>query len=836
MRNNQEVGQGVRQKFGQVKFEQGNDSIESHSALTRVAWRRRQVFALLMIERLWPRIMPLILLACVLSSCAWFGFFMLLPLWLHAVVLLGFAVAAALAIIPFRHLRLPQDGEIDQHIERATGLNFQPLVAQFDMPVHGDAMGQALWQAHRQRMRVLLQDLKTGWPKAQIPKRDPHGLRSLVFLSFAIAFAYSFSPNAGRLNEAFAFSSSPVLSHPIRIDAWVNPPEYTGTPPLYLNVDLAGKGAGGGQEYRALPHGSVAHFRIVNGGESVTLWQINETGSRSAIAMQEGASQEDIRDHQLLLTHDMQVQLVTPSGEKEWHFTVIADMPPRIDWASAPRRALNGTLELPYQLEDDYGVVKGWALIKPLASATKDGLDPLYDPPQIALALPRALKGEATTRHDFTNHPWAGIEAEIVLYAQDGAGNIATSRPMIVTLPQRVFGNPLARAVVEQRRLLVQTRANRDLVADMLAALLVRPGDTIRNAAHIIALQSAWTRLSYAQGDEDLRQMVDYLWQIALGIEDDGLKNAADRLARAQQALREALRNGASAQEIERLMQELRQAMQDYIAALAQQNAQEPFSADAGERQFMQQGELEQRLQQLQEMAELGNRAAAEELLNELENLLNNLQVAQGRNGEGETNRSERSAMQQNMDALADMMRRQQEMMNETDRLTQQWQRGERTDGEYAEMMEGLAGRQEELRREWEELQRGLQQQGMEAGEAMGEAGQEMGQARDMLGQGEGNRATGSQGRALEAMRRAGQNMMQAMRDGEGGEGQSSRSLDPLGRERQSGQMSQESDVKIPGEIDIERARRILDEIRARLQYMTPQLERQYLERLLTFD
>jgi len=98
----------------------------------------------------------------------------------------------------------------------------------------------------------------------------------------------------------------------------------------------------------------------------------------------------------------------------------------------------------------------------------------------------------------------------------------------------------------------------------------------------------------------------------------------------------------------------------------------------------------------------------------------------------------------------------------------------------------------------------------------MGQAGEEMGNARDMLGQGEGDEATGSQGRALEAMRRAGQNMMQALRESGGGQGADGQSgaVDPLGRARQSSQMSQDSDVKVPNEIDIERARRILDEIR----------------------
>jgi len=795
--------------------------------------KQRLVFCLLLAQRLWPRLIGLVLVAFVFSSYAWLGGFSLLPLWLHGLVLATFGMVIAVMLARFRHLHWPHPTEINRHIEQQNGLSSQPLLVQFDEPVHADAAGLALWHAHRQRMRTLLRNLKIGLPTAQIPQRDPHGLRALVFLGFAVAFAYSFSPNAGRIGDAFTFHFSPVAVQQMRIDAWINPPEYTGLAPIYLGSDITQMK----EEQRTVAHGSVAHFRLVNAPDGTGLWQINEAGKRSALTAQESSSHDTIRTYQLPLTQDMHLQLSTPGGEKNWFFTITPDRPPHIDWAGEPRRALNGMLELSYQVEDDYGVVEAWASIKALDLSEKAEIQPLMDAPQIALLLPRTLKGKASTRYDFTNHPWAGIEVEIILQARDGAGNLATTAPLILTLPQRVFTNPLARAIVEQRRLLMQDRHNRDLVSDMLAALLLRPDDTIRNATHAIALQSAWTRLSYARDDEDLQAMTNYLWQIALGIEDSGLKDAEERLKQAQQALREALRHGASAQEIERLMQELRQAMRDYIAALAERDANNPFSGERGEMQLLQQDALEQRLQQLEEMAQLGNRGAAEQLLNELEDLLANLQVVQGQNGQGDSNRGDRSAMQQNMDALADMMRRQQELMNETDRLTQERRRGEHSDDDYTRMMEGLSERQETLRGEWESLQGGLQQQGMESGEAMDEAGEAMGQARDMLGQGEGEGARGNQGRALEAMRRAGQGMMQAMREAEQGGGDSSgASLDPLGRARQGNQLSQDSDVQLPGEIDIERARRILDEIRARLQYMAPQLERHYLERLLNLD
>ncbi len=57
---------------------------------------------------------------------------------------------------------------------------------------------------------------------------------------------------------------------------------------------------------------------------------------------------------------------------------------------------------------------------------------------------------------------------------------------------------------------------------------------------------------------------------------------------------------------------------------------------------------------------------------------------------------------------------------------------------------------------------------------------------------------------------------------------------DPLGRPQQSNSPDLGSNVKIPDEIDTQRAREILDAIRRRLgEIGRPPIERDYLERLL---
>lgn len=162
------------------------------------------------------------------------------------------------------------------------------------------------------------------------------------------------------------------------------------------------------------------------------------------------------------------------------------------------------------------------------------------------------------------------------------------------------------------------------------------------------------------------------------------------------------------------------------------------------------------------------------------------------------------------------------------------------TADQLRDALKKLREQQDGLGKQLGELQQALKGMGMEPGEGFGQAGREMKDAGKSLGEGEGEAAVGSQGRALEALRQGAQNMMnqmQAMGQGQGqGMPQAGRNgRDPLGRERNAeGGNSEASGNRVPEEIDIQRAREILDEIRRRLGTGgSPALERDYLERLL---
>jgi len=690
----------------------------------------------LLYERLWRRALPLVILICLFFICVWGGIFFLLPPWLHIGLLGLFTVGALAALLPLCKLRLPHRGEIDRTIERNNDLAFQPLAIQSDQIVRPDTREKiarltpemVLWQEHQRRMKTCLKNLRSGLPFPNIPALDPYGLRSVFFLGFAIAFAYSFSPNSGQIADLLSFKMPPLTAM-MRIDAWVVPPNYTDHAPIYLK---SSKESEGPHKMLTVPQHSLVHVHLTGADHQtrLVLFDADAQGANSEIVPVERDKQKDVTAYQIPLLKDSRLVLTTTHDEQIWHFTILEDKPPQIEWLEEPRRALNGTLELRYKIEDDYGAHHAWAVI-----TAPDWESPfeqdlaLYDAPTIPLALPRQGQGEARTSQDLSEHPWAGIPVQIRLFVEDGAGHRANSPDKILTLPQRSFGHPLARALVEQRRLLAFDRTNKNRVSDMLSALLLRPQDTIKNAAHTLALQTIWTRLHYAQNDAALRDVIDYMWIVALGIEGDGLIYAEQRLKQAAQALRHALRDGASTDEIERLMQNLRQAMQDYMTELATREPLRPPPPEA-QGQMLEQNEFDRRLQEIEDMAQLGNRAAAEQLLAELEQIMDNLQLFQGETNKAEGNRPGRA--QQNMNALADQMRRQQEMLNETDRLNQEQNNGDASQETYRRAMETLQQRQGELHRHWEELIQQFAEQEMNT-EALGEAGQAMAEAQAAL-------------------------------------------------------------------------------------------------------
>jgi uncharacterized protein (TIGR02302 family) len=584
-----------------------------------------------------------------------------------------------------------------------------------------------------------------------------------------------------------------------------------------------------------------------------------------------------------------------------WPFNAIPDKPPTISLTKDPEQQSRGAMLLSYKLEDDYGVTQAEATFAPKSDpqqsdpqkdgaqadgTSKDGAPPagakphpLFGPPDFALILPQARtkNGIGQTIKDLTDHPWAGAEVTMTLVAHDEGGNVGKSEPFSFRLPERVFTKPLARALIEQRRNLALDANARPLVITALDALSLAPEKYTPEAGVYLGLRSIFWSLVRAKSDDDLRDVVARLWQMAVGLEDGDISDAQDALRNAEKALQQALDRGASDAEIKQLMDQLRAAMDRFLQAMTEQmkNNQQlarPLDPNA---KVLSQRDLQSMLNKLEELSRSGAKDAAQALLQQLQQMMENLQMASP-----DTNSDDNDAMSA-LDELGDMIRQQQDLRDRTFKQGQdqrnpqnnpqgsprgqqgkpgQPQQPGNSLGELRQSQQALRDRLNKLLDELKDLGLGQgkdgqdgQGQGQSQGQGPGQdqldqfgrAGDAMDDAQGQLGQGNSDSAVDSQGRALDALRKGAQGLAQSMqqqmgrgpgqgRSGRLGQARANQDTDPLGRPLRGRDYGDDSTVKVPGEIDVQRARRIIEELRKRFGDLgRPQEELDYIERLL---
>jgi uncharacterized protein (TIGR02302 family) len=661
-----------------------------------------------------------------------------------------------------------------------------------------------------------------------------------------------------RLTAAFDWHGV-VGSANYRIDAWVTPPAYTGRPPLIL------PGLHPGEQTQARAGGPVT----VPAGSTLVVRATGQAGLDIVIHGGLAEAKADTRPQAPKGTEERQFTIsaagtatVKGAGDDvNWSFNATPDKPPVIALAKEPEPQLRGSLLLQYKLEDDYGVVDAQATFErkdaPAGSGGGEAKPPhpLFEAPNFTLSLPQARTraGTGQTTKDLSEHPWAGVDVTLTLTARDEANNEGRSTPHEMRLPERPFSKPLPRALVEQRRNLALDANAKGGVLAALDALTIAPERFTPETNVYLGLRSIYWQLDHAESDDALRDVVARLWSMAVFLEDGNVSDAEKSLRAAQDALREALERGAPDEEIKKLMDELRAALDKFMQALAEELRKNPQAArplDPNTRMLRSQ-DLRNMLDRMEQLARSGARDAAKQLLSQLQQMLDNLQMARpGQMDDGDD-------MQQALDELGDMIRKQQQLRDRTfrqgqdQRRQQRGQRGQQGDrNQMGELRQDQQALRDQLKKLLDELkQKGLGQQGEQGqqGDAgqLGRAGEAMGDAEGELGEGDADSAVDSQGRALEALRKGAQGMAQSMQQqmGQGpGPGQPGRmgparanqDTDPLGRPLRGHDLDGDNTVKVPGEIDVQRARRIIEELRKRFgESFRPQLELDYIERLL---
>ncbi len=837
----------------------------------RIATARLFVVLALTWERAVPVLFPALLFPALYIALAFFGVWERFgDPWRLLVLIPSAGLTVYYGYLGLRGFHWPASNERSRRLEADVNLRGRPLEVLSDQPVQGaNKEGRRLWQEQQTRARQTLTRLRPRKPRAMLARRDVYGLRAGAML-LVFAGAIMAGPRAiGRLEEAFA---PRILSHAIttaRIEAWITGPDYALLAPKFLRKN--------DNEAVEVLAGSRFHLKVSGVGKRPVL-QMRNGGKKRRLRMQKTGPQNF--DLDVLLDKNITLALNRPLS-KFWQINTRADLPPKVLFTTMPKGDTADALIFSYIVSDDVGID---TIELELALA-----DSSAEPQRTALDLPaknaRSLDEKAML--DFTRHRWAGLSVIARLIARDGTGQQATTKTVSLILPDKLFVNPMAKAIAEQRTLLIRVdepykpmpkrpvqteqsvREQPPFAIDNPAERLERAPAPIQRSAALmraslrapemffedplvyVGLRYAAENLRLARRSADYVGLDDELWALALWAEGGALADARAAMKAAERAFRRALARGAPADELARLMYNYERAVKRYLEALAEEALRRGQKIDGGNGAggSMDANALQEMLDALKALSETGARGDARKLLQALSDLLENMKM-QLTAGSGPGNDAASEAMRKALEALGDITAEQRELLDEMFREQQGAKGSGSPEGGSEEQGAqspggqpggqpgtGLAGEQEGLGTRLRALADGQREEGREgAGGALGEGADDMDQAANALREDDINGA-------LEA----GKDALSALRDGsealasdlfrhiqeQNGQG-AGEDRDPFGRPTRGGGSQSADGTDVPDVINAERAREILQLLRDRAaEQGRSAKELEYLDRLL---
>lgn len=504
----------------------------------------------------------------------------------------------------------PQDGE--RRLERDSGLRHRPFAVLQDNPA-GLAGEPGLWVLHRARAEKALAVLRLRAPAPGLPVRDPTALRFLALLLLVAGVFTAGDDALPRLRRAFLPSFGGAAAVPVTLQAWVEPPAYTGMAPIFLPRD------GGAVE---VPSGSKLNISLTGGRYRPHLSGAAASGKFHDLGGQSWQAVGILRQGGLLRVTRWFSQLA------QWNIGVLANDPPAVNWAGVPGQAGKSLeLALPWHVAQRWGVA---ALHATMVPAGHPDLPPI----ELPIPLPGTPKdATGTMRADLAANPLAGVKMDGTLTARDVSGQTGTSAAAHFVLPAREFHNGLARAIIElRRRLALQDERPLEAAAD-LDALSMSPAGFGGHSGLYLNLVSVAALLRDNASAAGIADAQARLWIVALAL-DGGLPEPSEAaLERAKDALRQALRDRAEGRkndsEVDRQIRKLADALAQRLADIAQKAVRDgkmpPFDPHT---QHFHMPSLDRLMKEMQEAEKNGDTKTAQQKLAEIENLLNKLQTA----------------------------------------------------------------------------------------------------------------------------------------------------------------------------------------------------------------
>lgn len=838
-------------------------------------------------ERVWPLVWRALAVVLAFLAASWLGLWLDLPPTWRMAGLAAFAVAFLAALGPLARLSRPSRREALARLDRdaAAGdaaLSHNPASAIDDTLAVGtsDPATQALWALHQRRAAEAVARLSVGLPRPDMPRRDPLALRAGLVVA-ALASLFVAGPEwRQRIGSAFDWHEAAGPGPSFRVDGWIDPPLYTRLPPLVVTMN-------GTEQHLRAPVNSTLIVRIAGQGDVVL------TPNAGLKPLPGKEARPDLREDRFQLVGGTADLVIAAGSAPKQHLIVetIPDLVPEVRRVGALEVNARGTFNLSYRATDDYGIASADGIVEPLAGGRS--LVPL---PKMPLALPSDASGETDTKTlvDLTDNPWSGARVRLTLVVKDEAGQEGRTETAEITLPARPFREPLARALAEERRRLVTAPdESRGRVQTALDALMIAPDQFTPQPSIFLGLRTASRRLKAARSDEALIEVADLLWEMALKIEDGDLSDAEKSLRAAQDKLKDAIDRNAPDDEIKKLTEDLKQALDKFMKQMAERQQKQPQQqGDKGKSQqnakTVTPDDLSKMLKDMEEAMKRGDTAEAQRLLEQLRSILENLQTAEP-GGKSDPSAREMSKQAEELDKMS---REQQALRDETfkdgqnkrgqqpgqkqGQKPQRGQQGQQQNGDQGQQQGGEQGqqgqqgqkgqkgqkgeqgqggagdRQQALRQRLEDLQKRMKELGMQGEDGLADAEEAMRDAEGALGEGKEGDAVDAQGRALDGLKRGAEGMQKQMEDmaqGEGeGEGEQeggenpsqqgqagNRDDDPLGRPTKGRDLS-DGRGKVPtaDESAVQRTRRIMEELRRKLGDPSRRREElDYFERLL---
>jgi len=798
--------------------------IESHVRKTRM---------ILIWESVWPCLIPALSIVLLTVGLTLTGTFEFLPATGHIILLSVLSVATMVAIVaPWRNFRWSTRRDILHRLEVENRLENNPLQSLEDH-IHetDDPLTSFLWQRQLGLHEAALKHLRLPRPVPAVTRIDRFGLTAIPVLVLFVGLFAGHNHFPERFSKAF----SPLQrlgAADFSATLWVTPPAYTGQVPRVLRFAAIGTENGtvpsnDGNITGNTTTSDVMSVQVPAGstldGSISSIWQPTLSAPDGERAFTESSENSYVLSTAIEQSGEWRIS-VWGNDRLTLNIELVPDNAPSLSFVSSPVVTRRDHVRLDYLANDDYGLAKLDLVITP---APDDGSLDQYGPiDQIVIdirgegisetAMPTRIEGPRFL--DLVAHPWAGLPVNIQMVSRDNAGQTGQSDIRSLMLPEREFNHPVAQKLIAIRRGLLRHPDRALEMHQAILPVLYAPQAFNGHIGVFLALSVAENRLSANLGNRDVHQDVaGLLWHIAEEVERGSYGIAERNLMEAEERLLEALQNPDITEgEIARLIEEYRQALNEYLAALTRESTQSPEEQPQASAALEQQ-DLSRIIDQIDALMRAGARDQARQLIDRLRELIENMQVTTGEGGMDIT-----STLREMLDGMRDLARRQQDLMNEGDNSSTQNGPAPR-----ANQQQGLANDASEIMNS-----PGIDQFGEVSG--MNTVIDAMRGAAEALGHNRSHEALQLQRQAMEALQqgigeisRALEGLSQLAPMLEDLEGSGRR--DPLGRP-----VGGDGTTIIPDVNTLERAWRILQELRRRSgDPDRPQIEQEYIDRLL---